>query len=81
MVATVRNGGGDQGYYKPNPTRAEVRTHQEGSNSWGCQVAQEMFYRMRIDSCHSHWGCPLVVHLVYMFVESWVMKQPTTSQY
>jgi len=80
MVTTVIVGGSYDDYGKPHPCHTQVTSCQYGSCHHREQIGPHMFYWMAIDGGHTHWGFPLMVDLVHMFVEDRMMEEPADTE-
>lgn len=64
---------------KPEICSSNMWACYEHSQKWRHQIAEDMFYWMTINSSHCNRSCPLMVLLVYMFVQMSTMEQPMSN--
>lgn len=76
MVATVRDGGRQQGNGEPHPDRAQVRLHQQGAQDRGKQVTDDVLNRVGIQGDYAYRSSPFVVAFMYVGVQISVVHHP-----
>ena len=77
VVTRVVDGCAHNNSNVPEPGNCKMRPGYDRSGCNGCKVHNIVFQRMAVDGCHAHWCSPFVVCLVHIFVELWMMKEPT----
>ena len=81
MVATVRDGGGDESEAEPEPGGSDVRAEQERAERGWDQVANDMFDGVRVHRTNSDGRRPLVMNFVDVLVQISVVKQPKNDRF
>ena len=76
VVAAVLVQGEHDHLEHPDPEGDHMTGHYEWSDEDGQQVAYDVFQWMAVDGHYCHWGSPLVVLLVDVFVDGTVVEQP-----
>ena len=77
VVAAVRVAGRHERETEPEPGSRDVRAKQQRAECGRNQVADHVFDRVCVHGSNPDRRRPLVVHLVNVFVQEAVMKQPT----
>ena len=75
MVARMRNDSRHVGQAEPEPEGGNVGTHEEGTWEDGGKVGDEVLQGMCIDANYANGGCPFMVNLVDVFVDTRMMSK------
>ncbi len=73
VVATVGDCGVEHSHGVPEPGNGHVGAHHHGTQPEGQDVGDDVLQRVGVHGGDSRGGCPLMVDLVDVFVESRVM--------